>query len=633
MNSPPNYNNLQYSHNNKTFNQKKISILDFLENYECCDRPNSPTTLKAIELLGYIPEEIKFRTFKEFLDLDPNSFSLPYPIQQRRYDLFNEIREEKINNIYDKRNELLESDYNPNQHSKHTSSNNESFNQRIMAQEQKEIERVKKKNEIDLKNELKKLLTREVIMKEEKNKERKKKLKSTKKEMEIEEEREEKERKRRERCKSVLEREKQKQQDKLDKYNERQLKFQIQKEENDRRKSEEEEKRKEEIMLKEEKRQQIIQKNYELIEERKSKIINKIEEKDRITTEQLKKKNEENEEKSEKRNEQFLKVQDRIQSLERQNQMKREQTLKDIMKRREDIEYRLNKINYNLRKRQELREDFRRKKQEYDNEFQKVFHSGKVSQNWVNHIHELFPDDPKINELLERLQYLNSQEQEDKENQKILDKELNTLKRNKMYRSSSSSFYSTNKSYPITPNNNHFMGLSFNKYQSKTAMFGNDKTNGFDYKESLKSQTEKRQKSNNKIRSRLNSTGKGERNFQSFSKKELLDSMLSKLEKNKEKNKQLLYPERVKQLKEYQKNLIDGYVEFLNEEEKNEFERKEFMKHINKEDKAKYSAKINKEREYATIKIESKQAEILQLNNEFEKQLYLEQKITRKNHF
>ena len=123
-----------------------------------------------------------------------------------------------------------------------------------------------------------------------------------------------------------------------------------------------------------------------------------------------------NNEKIENNAERLLMMQDRIRNLNRQKDYEREKTLEEIMQRRKDIEFRLEQHNSNLEKQRDLKDKMRKRKEEYDNNFQKMFHSGNIDKGMIEQIHQMFPENEKINCLLNRLEELKEQDDDEGKN-------------------------------------------------------------------------------------------------------------------------------------------------------------------------------------------------------------------------
>jgi hypothetical protein len=59
----------------------------------------SPATIAAIKNCGVNLNDIMELTFKEFRELHPETHNLPREIQIRRYEFFDKLRKEKIEEI------------------------------------------------------------------------------------------------------------------------------------------------------------------------------------------------------------------------------------------------------------------------------------------------------------------------------------------------------------------------------------------------------------------------------------------------------------------------------------------------------------------------------------------------------
>ena len=94
------YNDFPFFH--KTIHKNKsmpnISIED-INLYQGKIRINSPTTLKAMKLLGYNITELQFLSLKDYLKKNPNLIGASKQMQQSYYNYVEKLREERFNKI------------------------------------------------------------------------------------------------------------------------------------------------------------------------------------------------------------------------------------------------------------------------------------------------------------------------------------------------------------------------------------------------------------------------------------------------------------------------------------------------------------------------------------------------------
>ena len=180
-----NKSNVRISINNININQRKIRI-------------NSPTSLKAIKLLGYNISELEYLPFKEYLKQNPHLIGISKSMQQSYYDYIEKLRKERFNKIKvlrlqlkneevplrDKRNQsCYNMKFNTAKNRKYDSNllkqEKDSFEHTAIENEKKILERMRNKNETEIINKIQFELKRELARKknQEKIEEQNRKLK------------------------------------------------------------------------------------------------------------------------------------------------------------------------------------------------------------------------------------------------------------------------------------------------------------------------------------------------------------------------------------------------------------------------------------------------------------------------
>ena len=110
------YNSNEFPFFQKTFHKTKsvpnISIND-INVYQEKIRVNSPTTLRAIKLLGYNISELEFLTLKDYIKRNPNLIGISKSMQQSYYNCVEKLREERFNKIKILRLQLKNENENP----------------------------------------------------------------------------------------------------------------------------------------------------------------------------------------------------------------------------------------------------------------------------------------------------------------------------------------------------------------------------------------------------------------------------------------------------------------------------------------------------------------------------------------
>lgn len=200
---------------------KLVTIENLESNLTKKFKINSPRSLKAIHDCNYLPQELNFLSFAEFKRKNPETLALPLEFQEKRYELYENNRRIKIQEVkeirdlyiknQEQKNQLLnrsnssnnmKSNYSINNETKHI--NNQHFQNKISTDEkllekmkikqekelihmvecqlQKQILETKKENKL-LKQEHKKKLNELEIEKKKANKEKKQLLKLQQKKM------------------------------------------------------------------------------------------------------------------------------------------------------------------------------------------------------------------------------------------------------------------------------------------------------------------------------------------------------------------------------------------------------------------------------------------------------------------
>ena len=216
-----------------------------------------------------------------------------------------------------------------------------------------------------------------------------------------------------EKAKRIIENSKHIQQEKIDNYNHKQMQFALRQIALAQVNQVQEQQRK---ILNEEKEQQIQnakKRNNALLNQRKQRIMEDIERKEHITNEQLMKKHCEHLERVEMNNEKSMIMKDNIKRIERLKVNQRELTLKSITDKHmriEQIKQKQNILNEHNRK---LKDEINIKKQQYEHNIFKLFHKRNLNHKELYKIREMFPNNERINLLLDRLTQLEQEKEED----------------------------------------------------------------------------------------------------------------------------------------------------------------------------------------------------------------------------
>lgn len=242
---------------------------------------------------------------------------------------------------------------------------------------------------------------RKYLMKQKENELKKERL-DKERENELKQKQEET-RLRAEKTKNVIEKDKEIQKKKLDDYNVKQQLIAMKKRIIDKDKKKEQEEHRRAIEEKELNRLNTIAKNEELLNQKKMMIFEKIMHKESMISECRKKKEQELMEKAEEANRRRLLSQSNIRREEIMKQNKREDTLNWILYKSTKIQlYKEQKEMISDKKRQ-LKDSITRKKEEYEDKFQIIFHKKEIDNKTIETILQMFPGNERINTLLKRL--------------------------------------------------------------------------------------------------------------------------------------------------------------------------------------------------------------------------------------
>lgn len=199
----------------KTLHKNKSTQIISIDNININQRKiriNSPTSLKAIKLLGYNISELEYLPFKDYIKQNPNLIGESKQMQQSHYEYIEKLRKERFNKIKELRARLKneysstkekrsQSCYNLKnksikiKNSKHNiSQNNEdAFGCTAIENEKKILERMRYKNETEIINKIQFELKRELARKKNEEKIEKQNLKLKNYEKKLNEKRKEEE--------------------------------------------------------------------------------------------------------------------------------------------------------------------------------------------------------------------------------------------------------------------------------------------------------------------------------------------------------------------------------------------------------------------------------------------------------
>ena len=185
-------------------NSTTIISIDDINKFQHKIRINSPTTLKAIKLLGYNISELEYLSFKEYIKKNPNMIGLSKQMQQSYYESIEKLRIDRFNKIRVLRLQLKSEKHTLNSRRSQSSYNikrfssnkkyempnriiggGDSFGHTAIENEKKILERMRNKNETEIINKIQFELKKELVRKkyEKKIEEHNKKLKMYEKEL------------------------------------------------------------------------------------------------------------------------------------------------------------------------------------------------------------------------------------------------------------------------------------------------------------------------------------------------------------------------------------------------------------------------------------------------------------------
>ena len=185
--------------------------------------------------------------------------------------------------------------------------------------------------------------------------------------------------------------------------------------------------------------------------------------------------------KREKNNQKNIDKQNNIKVLNTKNKMEKENKLKLMKNKREKLEnFTLQKQLISERKRK-IRDDIIKKKEEYDEEFKKMFHKKNIDNKMIKNIIKMFPNNVKINSLLNRLKELDEEERKEitksEEKRKAIEIKLkNEEKKHQDFLNSQRDFRR------INTESNRYKKRDFN-IKNDTELEENKRTMSFDLKE------------------------------------------------------------------------------------------------------------------------------------------------------
>ena len=182
--------------------------------------------------------------------------------------------------------------------------------------------------------------------------------------------------------------------------------------------------------------------------------------------------------KREKNNQKNIDKQNNIKVLNTKNKMEKENKLKLMKNKREKLEnFKLQKQLISERKRK-IRDDIIKKKEEYDKEFKKMVHKKNIDNKMIKNIIKMFPNNVKINSLLNRLK-----EEERKEIAKSEEKRKAIEIKLKNEEKKHQDFLNSQRDFRrINTESNRYKKRDFN-IKNDTELEENKRTMSFDLKE------------------------------------------------------------------------------------------------------------------------------------------------------
>ena len=348
-----------------------------------------------------------------------------------------------------------------------------------------------------------------------------------------------------------------------------------------------------------------------------------IKKKEENTERVLKKKFDDNLNKIEENNEKLMLKQDALKQLERLNANKREKTLRWIINKGDRIEkFKLQQQILSERKRK-VKDEIVKKKAEYEYQFQKMFHKKNLDQKMINDIHKMFPDNEKINYLLQRLIELDEDEKNDlilqEQQRKEMDKMLKTteleLKKTFSTGHNNNNYNKTTSKYTEQFFNSDNVILEENTKNANSEDNLNSSENYLDNKNSF-SNKKKLKNKNNKLKDFYDENKtKNSENLNQISTNQ-------KTEKNtKNKNYNKKEKEIQEKLENYKQKLSNELLELISNEKKKEAERIEFYNMANNKEKEILFKQLGEERAKSALLIVKKNEEIVKKYKDYENKL------------
>ena len=341
--------------------------------------------------------------------------------------------------------------------------------------------------------------------------------------------------------------------------------------------------------------------------------------------------------------------QDAIKQLERMNANKREKTLRWIMNKGDRIEkFKLQQQILSERKRK-VKDEVTRKKAEYEYQFQKMFHKKNIDQKMINDIHKMFPNNEKINYLLQRLIELDEEEKidlmEQEQQRKEMDKMLKTteleLKKtfstghnnnnNNNYNKTTSKYtdqFINSDNVILEENTNTKNANSDDNLNSsgENNLVDNKNVNNKTSSNKTNSNEKKlKSKKNNKI-NKLKDTYEGNKtknseNLNQISTNQKTEGKNTKSKKNKNNSSNKKEKEIQEKLENYKQKLSNELLELISNEKKKEAERIEFYNMDNNKEKEILFKQLGEERAKSALLIVKKNEEIVKKYKDYEMKL------------
>ena len=393
-----------------------------------------------------------------------------------------------------------------------------------------------------------------------------------------------------------------------------------------------------------------------------------------------KKKNMENQEKIEENYKKFLEKQKHMKELENNKDLKREKAMKEIEDKNERIEKFKEEQQLISERKKQVRDEIVRKKEEYDNKFQKMFHKKNIDDKMIRNIQKMFPGNTRINILLNRLQELEEEEKNEilKAEKKGKEIDDNLKKSQNEFRQTLSTSNRTtrtnykNKTLSSRPNDNNVNNINIintteennneqiintddnnNNEESDNNKLKSNNNNYFTFgikkEEQKKKSTPKEKKGNYKnpkneinaspIGNNLKNSNKKEynhkKNFNNGSSNVIHTNNSNNNNNNNQTNRTVpnkrinnIYVDNKeekkieKKLNDYKVELSNQLLQFITEEKKKEAERIDYYNNAkDPNERANLMKKLGEERTKSAMLILKMNEEMAQKYNEYEKSL------------